>query len=244
MQATQFIFAHAGVALIDAVSGAAVAHPVLHTGYDGVGAHVSLQAFHESSSIPFYNFRVFRITLVDAAPLHVARHGKGGGEGPLYACSEYLAGCNLGNALQQVGIVGATQPDVVGKDGGSKYVVVTMDGIHAIERRYAVPGFTGGRPICIVHGHPIGKFILPGTRATAAQNGADVVLPHLFRTDRHPFGLDHLANLLLQRHFAEQFLCPFAYVLIAIHCLRKRIRLFLGNMFPAYSFPYGLLGRR
>ena len=101
MDIAQLGFGDHGVALVDAVLGAAIANKVFgggyHMGWAKAVAGITLQAGDYLSGIGFDDFRVFGVALVGASPAIVAHYGQGGGKYPVYTCGRHFQGGGFAN---------------------------------------------------------------------------------------------------------------------------------------------------
>ena len=201
-----------GVALVDA-AGAAVADEVLGGGEHLVGGQeafraggplqTSEHAFGEGAD----DGRIFGVALVGAAPAVVAHHRQGRREGPVDAGGRNLRRGRRADPLQQGGVAGGAETDVVREDGGAEDVVVAMHGVRAPQHGYA----GGGRQRRLVMGvgqaQPIahrGALVAVRPRTAAVQHRPQRVFAGVVRREIGDLPLQHLADLRRQGHGGEQ----------------------------------------
>ena len=200
----QFLLVHNRVALVHAVAGPPVSHPVLRTGHHTP----TLQPPHDPARIPAHHPRILRIALVRPPPAWIPRHRQRGREGPIHPHRPHLARRDPSDPLDQVGGAHGAQPDVVRKDRRAQHIGISVNRVHAVEerdRQVVVVLLHRCGPVGVVHRHPVGRTVVTRARAAAAEHRADMVPLHLGGAGVHPFRLRHLADLLVQGHAGEEF---------------------------------------
>jgi hypothetical protein len=143
--------------------------------------------------------------LVRPAPALVAGDGDAGREGPANSRRSDLLGRGPGHAFDEARVTRAAEADVVREEDRPDHVVVAVDGVDAVHERDAQAGLEGVRLITVVHLRPAGGRAVGRGGAAAAQHRAeeevsDVGLP----LEARAVGLGHLADLLVERHVAEE----------------------------------------
>ena len=235
----EFLLVHNRVALVHAVAGPPVTHPVLRAGQDALRANPreiggalpalaaaiprpldtlahalrahhtpTLQPPHDPARIPAHHPRILRIALVRPPPAWIPRHRQRGRKGPIHPRRPHLARRDPPDPLDQVGVAHGAQPDVVREDRRAQHIGISVNRVHAIEerdRQVVVVLLHRRGPVGVVHGHPVGRAVVPRARAAAAEHRADVVPLHLGGADVNSFRLRHLADLLVHGHPREEF---------------------------------------
>jgi hypothetical protein len=107
--------------------------------------------------------------------------------------------------LDQIGVVGGAQADIVGEKRGAGDVVVAVHRVRTPDKRdlHRHVGGEGGVVIAVRQGRPFGDgrvLVHGGPGAAAIQHRADVILGHLFGRDVADVRLGHLTDLLRQGH--------------------------------------------
>jgi hypothetical protein len=93
----------------------------------------------------------------------------------------------------------------VREDHGPDDVVVAVDGVDAVEERDAQARLPRDRLIAVVHVGPAGRRLVGRRGAAAAEDRAEeVVLDVRLAPQGAALGLGHLADLLVERHVAEE----------------------------------------
>jgi len=212
----ELLLARPCVSLIAALEGAAVAQEVLRRGDDPLlaeelgAADRALESLDQGSRVQGDDLGVFRVAFVRAAPAVVPCDGDGRTEVPVQAGGAHLAGRDLADAANQIGIPGRAEPDVVGEDRRTDHVVVAVYGVHAPDHRNADSAVRGvGRGFVKLVGQRepvlrLSVLVVAGKRAAAVQHRAQVEPSHVPRRDRADFRLNDLADLLAQGHPLEQ----------------------------------------
>ena len=109
------------VALINALRGAAIAKEMLGRGRNLAHAEkagfarAALQAFNHRCAQFGDQRGIFRIAFIAAAPAIIARHGNGGGEGPVDPGYLDFNRSRRANAADQIRIASGTKRDIVRK---------------------------------------------------------------------------------------------------------------------------------
>ena len=189
--------------------GAAVANEMLGGG-DGVGVilQVALHAAHVGAGIAFHDVRILGIALVGASPAVVAHHRQGGAEDPGDAAGTRGFRGGRADFLHQLRVARRAQADVVREQGGAEHVVVAMDGVRAPHDRHLDRHVGGHRGLVVAlrQRQPFGRLgmLVPIRPAAAAvEHRTEVIALDVFRRGALDLGLGHLADLLRQRHLAD-----------------------------------------
>ena len=199
-----------GIALIDAIGGCAITDEMLGGGDDAVvaeeigAAGAALQSVDQRGSERFDDIGIFRIAFVGAAPAEITGHRHGRREHPADAgCGDFFGG-RYADGLDQGRIIGCAQPKIVRKQRGTENIVVAVHGIGAPEHRYAgAADIHGGIMVGIGKCQPIVRLgLLVGLRerTAAVQDRTERVFADVRWRGAADFGLDHLADFLLERH--------------------------------------------
>jgi hypothetical protein len=130
-----------GVAAIDAVLRAAVAHEVLRRRQHAavLRRRASLQAPDGRGAEQHRELRRLAVALVGATPAFVLRHGDARREVPQHAGRGHLQRRDPGGILDQPRIARAAETDVVREDDGAFHVVVTVHRVDAVDQRNREP---------------------------------------------------------------------------------------------------------
>ncbi|MNV30982.1 hypothetical protein D3C71_1222710 [compost metagenome] len=194
------------LALVAAVVGRAIADVVLG-GRDHVTviAEASLRALDVGLGECADHVRVGGVAFVGAAPAWIVRYRQGRREHPVDTRRAHRVGGGLADPLDQRGIAGRAQADVVREQRGAVDVVVAVHRIGAPDHRdrRACIGGQRGRAVRIGQLQPLrhrGVLVHARPGAATIENRADVVLADLIRRDHLDLGLGHLTHLLRQRH--------------------------------------------
>ncbi len=148
--------------------------------------------------------RALAVPLVRPAPADVLGDGDDRAERPPNPGGVHLERGRAAHLLREGRIIRGTEPDVVREDRRAFDVVVPMHGVHAIQHRDAETGPERGLLVRLDH-------VVPGLRgvggrdaAAAAEDRPKADLARRRRVDRILLDLGHLADLLVERHFAQQ----------------------------------------
>ena len=222
VDAPQVGLAHARVALVHrvvpglvrlerhaarAVGGAAVAHVMLGAGQDAqrVLEVAALEAADGRPRQLGHERRVLGEALVAAAPTLVAGHGHAGCEDPLDARGPDLLRGHALDLLHERRVARGAQADVVGEDDRAQDVVVAVDGVDAVEERDLQPRLQRVGLDTVIEVGPVLHAVGLGVGVAAGEERAEEVgLDVLAVADLVLLGLDHLADLLLERHPGQQ----------------------------------------
>ena len=212
----------AGIALIQpasvvhlarAIRRAAVADEMFGAGHDGerIGQICSLKAADGGPAQELHDVGTFRIAFVGPAPTQVAGDGHARGKDPVDAGGADFFGRDALDLLHQFRVAGAAQADVVRKNDGAGDVVVPVHGIDAIDQRDAQSRLQRVPLVAIHHVGPTPQGVVGlvlGPRSAAAQKRTQEVFLDIGGIlQRALIGLAHLADLLIERHLRQQFLC-------------------------------------
>ncbi len=201
-------------ALVAAAVGRAIADVVLGGGNDiAVVAEAPLRTPDIGLGEFAYHVRVGGIAFVGAPPTWIVRYCQRRREHPVDAGGTHRVCGGPADPLDQRGVAGRAQPDVVREQRGTVDVVVAVHCIGAPDHRdrRARIGGQRGRPIRIGQLQPLrdrGVLVHARPGAAAIEDRADVVLADLVGRDHLDLGLGHLAHLLRQRHLRHDLLHP------------------------------------
>ncbi len=208
MDGAQLLLRTDGVALVLAPRCAAVAEKVLGTSEHPIGlAGLALQALDRSRSHHLGQLGGFAKALVGAAPALVAGHGNTGSEGPRNASRQHLQGGGPSDLLGQLGVARAAHADVVREDGGALHQGIAVDRICAPDDGDAQARTKGSGLNRSDQFDPILGRVGLRQRRSAVEHRSNVQLAHVVGVlGQLPVDLDHLPDLLVERHLAEQLL--------------------------------------
>jgi hypothetical protein len=171
-----------------------------------VGNPIALQPPDRSSPELGNQLVVFGKPFVSPAPAFILWHGNARGKGPVDpGCPHFLCG-NPANLLNQLRIARAAQANVVGKDHGTEYIVVPVNGVDPIDQGNAESGLGGLLLTAFVKPRPrFHGVVISRIGTTATQDGAQKVGLDILRIFQPcAVGLDHLAYFLVKCHLREQ----------------------------------------
>ncbi len=144
VNAAQRCFVDAGVALIQkflswttgAEAGAAIAHIMFGAGQNGVriGETFALEAADGGCAQLRYQLGIFREAFIGAAPTDVLRDRHAGREDPLDTGGSHFLGGDFADLLDQGGVARRAQADVLREDHGAQDVVMSVNGVDAVEQ--------------------------------------------------------------------------------------------------------------
>ena len=199
------------VAPVDPVERSPVTDPVLDGRHDPVVPEtlptLSLEPVDHRRRVGVDHRRVLRVALVDPPPPVVAGDRDGRRECPVQPGRGDLGRGHGPDPADQVRVTGRTEPDVVGEQGRTEHVVVSVDRVGRPRERDTEPtalvGPLAGPVVGIGGLGPVGRgrvLVVARERAAAVQDRAQPVLGDLVGRHLPEVGLDHLPDLLLERH--------------------------------------------
>ena len=189
-----------GFAGIAPTLGLRVARKVLGAGQNGGGIRqaVALVAAHHGHPELTDQHRILAERLVDPAPAQIAGDAQHRGERPMNPGRRHLHGGDPGRPLDQIGIPRARHRQLGREDRGPRPEGISVDAVVPDQQGYAEAGGGGIR------------HRARDVRRGGMQDRADHLLGHQ-RLDLAAVAriqLQHLADLLRQRHSGEQLLDP------------------------------------
>ena len=199
-------------AAVLAVLGAAVADEVLGR-RNGVGVVLerALHAFDVFARVAAHDFRMLGIAFIGAAPAIVAHDGQRRAEHP--GDTGRAHGFRGGGAdlAHQLRIARCAQSDIVREQRSARHVVVAMDRVGPPHDRH-LDRHVGLHRRVVVRLRQCQPFLrarrlVPVRPAAAAiEHRAQIIFGHVGRRGGLDLGLRHLADLLGQRHLADDLL--------------------------------------
>ena len=173
----------------------------------------ALQARYHRVRVGRDQCRVLGVTLIGAAPAHIADHRDRRRKGPVNAGGGDFLGRCLPDPLDQRRIVGCAQPDVMRKHRRTADACVAVHGIDAEQdgyRRMRRGSIRHRRAVERIHQlKPVpgaGAHIVARCRIAAGQDRTELVLAQIVRFDRADIGLDQLADFLLAAHAGDELI--------------------------------------
>ncbi len=208
---TQRRFVHVGDAAINiarsegrsAPCRAAIADEVFRGRQRSVrrGEIVALQAVNEGDAQLGHEVGILAVTLVGASPANILRHRDHRGIVPVNAGGDHLLGSRAPDLLDQIGVTSRAQADVLREDGRAAQIVVSVNGIHAVNDRDAEARVKRALLEARRHLDPrLDRITIGGITAAAAQNTADSKLGHVSGREAVLLDQRHLPDLLVERH--------------------------------------------
>ncbi len=133
------------------------------------------------------------------------RNGDAGRESPVHAGGADFFGSDARGFLDEVGIAGAAEADVLREASGADDVVVAVDRVNAIDERDFQTRVCGARLITVIHVRPGDEIVAGfGIGIAAAEDGAEAVVGDVVGVlDEELVGLGHLADFFVERHLFE-----------------------------------------
>ncbi|MNF80128.1 hypothetical protein D3C84_623650 [compost metagenome] len=217
VQVAQIGFRIEVLAPVDPVLGSAVPHKMLHVRDDmALAAQIRrrpLQAAHHRAGIVIDNGGIFGIALIGPAPAIIPGHRDRRGKGPVQPGGGHFPRRHLTDTVDEPRIPRRSQADVVREQGRREDIVVA---VHRIGRPHegdaiapALKARLRRQPVGVGLTCPVRcrrVFVIAGPATAPIEDRANLVARYLLWRHFTKVGLDHLADLLFQRHPGEQSL--------------------------------------
>lgn len=171
---------------------------------------------------------VLAVAFVASAPPRIPTDGDARRKGPVDASGANLERRRLADPTRELSVPAGAETDVVGENGGAVDVVVSVDGVSAVEDGDAEAGGDRKALEAVDHGGPVGGGgLLAGRASPGVENAASPELREGSRRRDGALDLGHLRCLLTQRHAAQQVSHPFLHwrQCVSVHQRRLTSRL-------------------
>jgi hypothetical protein len=196
---------------VDAVLGTAVAEEMLAAGHHAMtaeeirGTRITLETPNHLAGIGARDLGVLGPALVGTPPPIVTDNRHGRAEIPVEAGHRHLDRGHPPDLVDQPGVSGGAETDVLRKDGGAEYVGVAVNGVGSPDdrnRHTAVRGIHRRFPEGIGQRQPVvhrGPSLAIRLHAAAVEDRAETVLANILWFEMTDFALNHLSDLVLDR---------------------------------------------
>ena len=142
MYIDQFLFSDTGITAVDSLERTAVTDEMLGSGKYVLFTETPLQAMHHTSRILPYDIAIFRIGLVGPAPAVIPRDSHYRCKCPVEPGGGNFPCRDPAYPADQFGIAGSSETDIVGKDGRSPHIIVSMYRVSTPNDRNTYRGIT------------------------------------------------------------------------------------------------------